>query len=302
MEKAEKDLIENYTLSQLQLLAKYYQLSDNQSLNGLLDAIAESNLSRQRATMLPYAGPIHEALVRGMSFNEAVNLCNTDKNFATLCREPLVWKTWAESHPQERNEALLKAVRNNKPVVAKGLIAGGVDPTMKDNIAIRLASDYGYLEMVKLLLADPKVDPGANNNEAIRYASIGGHTDVVKLLLADSRVDPTVYGNTVSAIGLASDNGQIDVVKLLLADPRIDPAADDNWAIRYASRNGHADIVKLLLADDRVDPAANDNWALQKAMWKDHTDVIKLLLADPRVKEDSSFKYLKVEAIKAIEQ
>ena len=46
-----------------------------------------------------------------------------------------------------------------------------------------MASENGHTEVVKLLLADPRVDPAAGNNWAIRFASENGHTEIVKLLL-----------------------------------------------------------------------------------------------------------------------
>jgi len=62
-----------------------------------------------------------------------------------------------------------------------------VDPSAKDNDAIRRASENGHTEVVKLLLADPPfgtANPSAANNLAIRVASEKGHTEVVKMLLA----------------------------------------------------------------------------------------------------------------------
>ena len=43
-------------------------------------------------------------------------------------------------------------------------------------------SKNGHSEIVKLLLADPRVDPAADNNVTIRDASLHGHTEIVKLL------------------------------------------------------------------------------------------------------------------------
>jgi ankyrin repeat protein len=63
-----------------------------------------------------------------------------------------------------------------------------VDPSRRDNAAIRWASFHGHVEMVKLLLKQERVDPGAKDNDAIQWASIGGHVEVVRLLLQDKRV------------------------------------------------------------------------------------------------------------------
>jgi ankyrin repeat protein len=53
----------------------------------------------------------------------------------------------------------------------------------------------GYVEVVKLLLNEPRVDPSADDNCAIRLASKNGHFEVVKLLLNDPRGDPSAYNN-----------------------------------------------------------------------------------------------------------
>ena len=52
------------------------------------------------------------------------------------------------------------------------------------------ACEYNQVEVVKLLLQDPRVDPSYQNNYAIILASENGHVEVVKLLLQDPRVDP----------------------------------------------------------------------------------------------------------------
>ena len=97
-----------------------------------------------------------------------------------------------------------------------------------------LASEYGNLEVVKMLLKDPRIDPSAYNKEAIR---------------------------------VALRNERLEVVKLLLQDPRVDPSAKDNEAIRYASDNGQLEVVKLLLQDQRVDHSATDNQQFDIYPW-----------------------------------
>lgn len=56
------------------------------------------------------------------------------------------------------------------------------------NMPIRMASKYGHLEIVRLLLDDKRVDPTDRDNDAIWSAYENGHVDVVKLLLKDERV------------------------------------------------------------------------------------------------------------------
>ena len=63
--------------------------------------------------------------------------------------------------------------------------------THKQN-AFEIACEYGYHEVVKLLLQDSRVDPSNDNNSAIRHASRNGYHKVVKLLLQDPRVKNTL--------------------------------------------------------------------------------------------------------------
>ncbi len=46
---------------------------------------------------------------------------------------------------------------------------------------------------MKLLLKDPRVDPGKNaqDNNPIRIASQKGNVELVRLLMGDKRVDPS---------------------------------------------------------------------------------------------------------------
>src|ERR1700733_4520935 len=119
-----------------------------------------------------------------------------------------------------------------------------------------VASEKGYHQLVKLLLAVEGVDPAANENHAIQVASKHGRTEVVKLLLNDRRAEPDACDNL--AIIVASMNGHYGVIECLLNDGRADPAVGDHYAIREASFKGRTRLVELLLKDDRVNPAADE--------------------------------------------
>ena len=69
-------------------------------------------------------------------------------------------------------------------------------PKVERIILFIQACECGHLYYVQqTLLLDKKIDPSTNYNEAIRYASKWGHIEVVKLLLQDKRVDPFVWNN-----------------------------------------------------------------------------------------------------------
>lgn len=56
------------------------------------------------------------------------------------------------------------------------------------NAPIRIAARNGYINIVRLLMKDPRVDPSAANNFALNWSYYGGHKDVAMLLLTDKRV------------------------------------------------------------------------------------------------------------------
>lgn len=49
-----------------------------------------------------------------------------------------------------------------------------VNPSCKDNQAIRMAAKYGRFEVVQFLLTDIRVDPSAGNCYPLRHACING--------------------------------------------------------------------------------------------------------------------------------
>ena len=51
------------------------------------------------------------------------------------------------------------------------------------------------MDIIKILLTDPKADPSADNNRAIRLASENGHYEIVQLLLNDKRINPSSENN-----------------------------------------------------------------------------------------------------------
>lgn len=110
---------------------------------------------------------------------------------------------------------------SKKEILQRYITDFRVDRSAADNYAIRVASQRGYIEIVKVLLADPDVDPSADSNYAIRLASQNGHTDIVKLLLGDERVNPADKNN--EAIRLAAENGHTDIIELLSDHRRVTP-------------------------------------------------------------------------------
>lgn len=104
------------------------------------------------------------------------------------------------------------------------------------------------VENVKSILKDKNLDPSEENNWSIKIACQYGYIDIVKLLLADKRIDPSNDNNW--SIILAAQHDHIEIVKLLLNDKRVDPSDNENLAISLAK--GNDEIVHLLWKDKRV--------------------------------------------------
>jgi ankyrin repeat protein len=209
------------------------------------------------------------------------------------------------SHQQVYYKAFETACVTGKTDVVRKLLElspdYGIDPAQFDSSSLCMASTFGYVEIVDMLLKDSRTDPNTQDNYAIRRASEKGHLGVVKLLLdldLKRGVDPAANDNY--AVRLASTNGHLGIVKLLLdlgPERGVDPAAKENFAIRSASKNGHVEIVKLLL-ERGVDPAAKENYAIRFACANGHLGVVKLLLdldpergVDPAAKDNEALRF-----------
>lgn len=159
----------------------------------------------------------------------------------------------------------MSAIEHNN-VEIFGVIVGigndKYDPRADGGWPLRVASQKGHIEIVKMLLQDTRVNPADHDNSAVKNASAYGHIEVVNVLLNDSRVNPAAGCNY--AIRSASSNGHIEVVKTLLQDVRVNPADCDNYAIKEALTNGHLEVVKLLIEDSRINIHFNDYWLSKK--------------------------------------
>lgn len=153
------------------------------------------------------------------------------------------------------NDPLVTMIEFDELEWAQRLLADPrVDPSDDEDRALRIASALGKVEGVRLLLADDRVDPNTKDYRESKSALIeaveGRHLEVLQLLLADPRSDPADYDNEL--IGIAAWEGNYEAVALLLRDERVDPSDDDNSALRSAISQDRDDVIQLLLSDPRV--------------------------------------------------
>jgi len=144
-----------------------------------------------------------------------------------------------------------------------------------------LACQEGQVEVVKLMMADPRVD--------VNLAQIQGKKIVFYFffffftILIFNKLFFFFQGCT--PIFLASQNGKIEIVKLLLSDPRVEvdkPRDTGATPLLIACENGHAEIAKLLLFDERTNvnfSGANGRTPLWLASQNGHLMILKLILA-----------------------
>lgn len=160
----------------------------------------------------------------------------------------------------------LTAVQQGNEIYVRRTIKD-IDPTINENFAIKEASELGYTNIVRVLLADGRVDPTDDDNFSLRVASEGGHSDIVKLLLRDPRVSSKPIDGVILQNFIMFHNP--DMVKLLLQ--YVDPS--DNYAIQLAVREQDPEILQILLDDPRVDPSGVLNMAKQI----DNKEILQIL-------------------------
>lgn len=171
--------------------------------------------------------------------------------FFRLGREEEIWANpkWINDYTfnEFRNQNLKRTIETVKKLGANkafvlgysrgerdlekwGIENGATNLTYKNNDPIQAACQRGDLELVNLLLADPKVDPTENTADGKRYGS----------------------NERQFCIRRAAKEGHIDVVKRLLKDKRVDPAYRNNWALAQCLAKGDLKMCQLLLTDQRV--------------------------------------------------
>ena len=101
------------------------------------------------------------------------------------------------------------------------------------------------MDAVQLLL--PRADPKANNSEALRIACQFGLLDIVKLLLPVS--DP--QSNNNHPLRVAAGHGHVEVVRYIL--PFTNPKDVNSAALLAAAYNQHWEIADMLFDASDVD-------------------------------------------------
>lgn len=159
------------------------------------------------------------------------------------------------------------------------------------------------------MIVHPRVDPSIKDNLAIQEVCRGGYDDVLRILLADPRVDPNAFpfghtsGERRSNLRLAIEMERDDMAELLLSHPKIDvnlgyrlQPADAGIAhestfstpLTLAVHLGNAKMVQLLTAHPSMDPThgGQGNKAVEIAAAESKWGILRMLLADTRFGKD----------------
>ena len=143
---------------------------------------------------------------------------------------------------------------------------------------LRLAVQYGHLEVVKLLLDNgAAVDDNAHDGSTpLIIAAAGGYLDVVKLLL-EKGANPTAEASGLTPLRYAEAKGHTEIAELLqkanIEFLRVRPIFD-------AATAGDVASARTQLVADRtlVDARNHAGTPLVVAARQGHLDVVRLLI------------------------
>lgn len=181
------------------------------------------------------------------------------------------------------NEALIYALRYNRPDIMKLLLEVSKFEPVIYNEAFETMIELGFVELARLFIEDAQIAPVLDYNDSIGIAICEDRFHIVQMMLVGSYFDPAAGNNY--AIRYAAKLGHLKIVKLLMKDPRVDPTASENYAFRHACKNGHVKTAKFLLTDPRINPNDAKIYAIRFAMISNRVKVVKLLLSKPEISQ-----------------
>ena len=178
-----------------------------------------------------------------------------DDAVVPCCDVQLVILDFVKSTRSER-KSLISACKENRPDELVDLLRTPLNPDgMPEHWAfldaLHLAADYGYPQIVLLLLEAGFKDVADNcGSTALHFAAQNGHSAVIKLLLeaGSQKMDATRCPFQRTALHVAAERGHSDVVKFLLEAGANQEVADKTGknALDLALDAGHHEVVNLL--------------------------------------------------------
>lgn len=169
--------------------------------------------------------------------------------------------------------ALNYAVYENHFEIAKLIISAGADINKRSGgfsgsgFAVEWASEGGFLEMTKLLLAAGARITG-DKYKLLEFAARGGNIEIARLLL-EKGLEINEPSDESHPLGAAAESGRLEMVKYLLAAGADINIKSREWlqtALIKAAKQGQSEIVKFLI-DAGADIDAEDSEGRTALMW-----------------------------------
>ena len=88
---------------------------------------------------------------------------------------------------KHRNNDLFLCCKFDKPLLAKKLIKKGIDPSFDKDVCIMTVCKYNYLDVLKVLLEDPRVNPSTKSNYCLERAIRYKNKTMFDILTSDKR-------------------------------------------------------------------------------------------------------------------
>ena len=160
---------------------------------------------------------------------------------------------------------------------------------VNENAALIHASEYNYIEIVKLLLEVEDINVNIQDyvlDTALTCASYNNYIEIVKLLLEVKNINVNLQDSDGdNALICAFREKNAEIIKLLLTNETINinlQNYDGDTALIYTSLNGNIEVVKLLLNIENINVNLENNCgitAMMHASENGRIEIVKLLLS-----------------------
>jgi ankyrin repeat protein len=193
-----------------------------------------------------------------------------------------------------RNFVLLEAVSQGHVDLVDYLLESknlGVDPAVDGNLPIQVACKWDQLEIVKLLLKDPRVDPSARYNLATRIAYSRFFSDN-----STNRTQNELHFNIVKELFLDARTNLILDAPLFELELLNEGNRGEALLERCCWDDSNLDLLRTLLSKGMC-PNQEHNAILQCG--EDYPEVVKLLLDTDKVIIDDDFLQIMAESTSA---